>query len=178
MHNCEQGKLVPRASKGYLPSLDGWRAVAITAVILCHAFGQESSNSKINSLILNLGQQGVSLFFAISGYLITTLLVDEQQRAGISLRGFYIRRAFRILPPAYIYLAVLGAMGISEIIHVTPGEILSAALVYSNYWPLHSWFTFHFWSLSIEEHFYLLWPSLLALSGLARAKWFAFVGIV
>jgi peptidoglycan/LPS O-acetylase OafA/YrhL len=177
MHDSEQGKLAPRVSKGYLPSLDGWRAVAITAVILCHAFGQEDTGGKVNSLILNLGQQGVSLFFAISGYLITTLLLDEQQRGGISLRGFYIRRAFRILPPAYIYLAAVATIGVSGLIHLAPGEILSAALVYNNYWPSRSWFTQHFWSLSMEEHFYLLWPSLLTLSGLVRAKWLA-LGVI
>jgi peptidoglycan/LPS O-acetylase OafA/YrhL len=176
-HDPEQGKLASRVSRTYLPTLDGWRAVAITAVILCHAFGREDTGSKINSLILSLGQQGVSLFFTISGYLITTLLLDERQRGGISLRGFYIRRAFRILPPAYIYLAAVATIGVSGLIHLAPGEILSAALVYNNYWPSRSWFTQHFWSLSMEEHFYLLWPSLLTLSGLVRAKWLA-LGVI
>lgn len=178
MHDAEQGKLASRVSKNYLPSLDGWRAVAITSVILGHGFSLGVAGGEINSLILNVGAQGVDIFFAISGYLITTLLLDEQQRGGISLRGFYIRRAFRILPPAYIYLAAVAIIGISGLVHVTTGEILSSALVYNNYWPSHSYLTVHFWSLSIEEHFYLLWPSLLALSGLVRAKWFALGGIL
>jgi peptidoglycan/LPS O-acetylase OafA/YrhL len=165
-------------SKGYLPTLDGWRSGAITLVLLCHAFSLAGTDGRINSLILNLGQQGVSLFFAISGYLITTLLLDEQKLGGISLSRFYIRRAFRILPPAYIYLAGVAILGISGLRHLTSGEILSSALVYNNYWPQRSWLTQHFWSLSMEEHFYLLWPSLLALSGLVRAKWFAVAGII
>jgi len=165
-------------AKAYLPTLDGWRSVAITAVILCHAFTLEGDHGRINSLVLNLGQQGVSLFFAISGYLITTLLLDEYQKGRISLSAFYIRRIFRILPPAYLYLAFMAVLGVARLISVSSGEILSAALVYNNYWPSRGWFTQHFWSLSMEEHFYLLWPALLALSGVLRAKWLAVAGIV
>lgn len=156
----------------YLPTLDGWRAVAITAVVLCHAFGGTS-----NSLILNLGQQGVSLFFAISGFLITTLLLDEEKRGRISLRGFYTRRVFRILPAAYLYLAVISALGAFGLLRLGPGEIASAALVYNNYWPSRSWFTQHFWSLSMEEHFYLLWPFVLAICGYVWSRGIAVVGI-
>ena len=60
----------------------------------------------------HLGGLGVALFFAISGYLITTLLLEERERrGGVSLRGFYVRRAFRILPAAYLYLIVLAIAG-------------------------------------------------------------------
>lgn len=113
----------------------------------------------------HLGGMGVALFFAISGYLITALLLEEQDRWGrISLRGFYVRRAFRILPPAYLYLLVVA---IAE--PLRSGELASAAFFYSNYWAERSWYTAHFWSLSMEEHFYLLWPVLLVCLGMRRA---------
>ena len=112
----------------------------------------------------HLGGLGVALFFAISGYLITTLLLEEgERRGGVSLRGFYLRRAFRILPAAYLYLAVAA---IAE--QLPRGEFASAAFFFSNYWADYSWYTMHFWSLSTEEHFYLLWPALLAGLGVRR----------
>jgi len=119
----------------------------------------------------HLGGLGVALFFAISGYLITTLLLDERDRQGkISLRGFYVRRAFRIFPAAYLYLIVLAAVAgfgwLGE--SLRSGELASAAFFYSNYWPERSWYTTHFWSLAMEEHFYLLWPTLLAVLGAWR----------
>jgi peptidoglycan/LPS O-acetylase OafA/YrhL len=120
----------------------------------------------------HLGGTGVALFFAISGFLITTLLLEERDREGrISLLGFYVRRGFRILPPAYLFLAVLAMFGgagwLAEALR--PGELASAAFFYSNYWGDRSWYTAHFWSLSMEEHFYLLWPALLAVLGNRRA---------
>ena len=85
-----------------IPALDGLRAVAIAAVMLSHAFlttGPSTRSSRaISYLAGHLGALGVSVFFAISGYLITTLLLEDQ-----NLRGFYVRRVFRILPPAYLY---------------------------------------------------------------------------
>ena len=107
----------------------------------------------------HLGGLGVALFFAISGYLITALLLEGQ-----NLRGFYIRRAFRILPPAYMYLMIVA---IAE--PLSTGGLASAAFFYSNYWADRSWYTAHFWSLSMEEHFYLLWPVLLVRLGMRRA---------
>ncbi len=111
----------------------------------------------IGYLAGHLGALGVAVFFAISGYLITTLLLEDQ-----NLRGFYIRRAFRILPAAYLYLIVVS---IAE--PLRHGELASAAFFYSNYWPDRSWYTAHFWSLSAEEHFYLLWP---VLAGVPRRE--------
>ena len=167
----------------YIPTLDGWRSVAIIFVLLCHGLTLSHPSARfekvLNPLVMNLGQQGVSLFFAISGYLITTLLLSEYQATGgISLRGFYTRRIFRILPPAYTYLAVIATLGAVGVLSLTHSEIPSALFVYNNYWPSRSWFTQHFWSLSMEEHFYLLWPALLALCGLRRARWVALAGIL
>ncbi len=162
----------------YLPTLHGWRAIAIGAVLLCHGFAPANSDSLprtqklISEVALRLGPQGVSLFFAISGFLITTLLLDELQRTGrISMRGFYIRRAFRILPPAFVYLAVIALLGAFGVIALQRGEVLSGALFYNNYWPDRTWWTQHYWSLSVEEHFYLFWPTLLVLLGIRRVRW-------
>ena len=163
-------------SRYRIPTLDGWRAVAIAAVMLSHGFlltGAASRPVRVAGYIAqHLGGLGVALFFAISGYLITTLLLEEGElRGGVSLRGFYARRAFRILPAAYLYLIVLAIAGgygwLDE--SLRRGELASAAFFYNNYWPERSWFTAHFWSLSMEEHFYLLWPALLGGTGTRRA---------
>ncbi len=133
------------------------------AVMLSHGFPMTHAPTRplraIGYILGHLGGLGVALFFAISGYLITTLLLEDQ-----NLRGFYVRRAFRILPPAYLYLIV---MAIAE--PLRGGELASAAFFYSNYWADRSWYTAHFWSLSMEEHFYLLWPVLLVCLGVRRA---------
>jgi peptidoglycan/LPS O-acetylase OafA/YrhL len=160
----------------YLPTLDGWRTVAITMVILSHAFTTDSarngSGSSINRLTFRLGTFGVMLFFAISGYLICTRLLVEQETYGsISLRSFYLRRVFRILPPAYTYLAVIVLLSAAGIIAVSHADLARAAFFYSNYLEPSSWFVGHFWSLAIEEHFYLLWPPILVLAGRKRAAW-------
>ncbi len=153
-----------------IPALDGLRAIAIALVMLSHGFILSDVSTKehraINYVAGQLGGLGVALFFAISGYLITTLLLREIEANGrISLKGFYLRRAFRILPPAYLYLAVMVMAGVA----LHPGELTSAAFFFSNYWQERSWFTQHFWSLSMEEHFYLWWPAALAFLGVRRA---------
>lgn len=152
------------ARSRYIPTLDGWRAIAISLVILSH--GLETSFPAV----VRLGALGVSLFFALSGYLICTLLLTERLETGrISLPAFYKRRVFRILPPALVYLAVLGILGAANVVTLRKAELLSA-LYAANYMHLRSWFTAHFWSLSMEEHFYLFWPALLALLGPWRAR--------
>jgi peptidoglycan/LPS O-acetylase OafA/YrhL len=126
------------------------------------------------------GPNGVSLFFAISGFLICSRLLEEQEQTGTtSLWGFYVRRACRILPPALTYLGVIGILGLLGVLVVTPLELGSCIFFFRNYLPLGSitrgWggYTIHFWSLAVEEHFYLLWPALLVLSGKSRARYLA-----
>src|SRR3974390_1314620 len=166
-----------------IPTLDGWRALAIAGVIACHGLSLNdaaaNSHSHLNAFVLGLGQQGVSLFFAISGFLITTLLLDEHRNRGrISLRAFYTRRVFRILPPACTYLLITALLGVLGFIRLANGEVASGLFIYNNYWPQRSWYTQHFWSLSMEEHFYLIWPAAIALLGIARARWAAVALIV
>lgn len=160
----------------YLPTLDGWRAIAIAMVVLSHALTTESarngSGSLINLVTFRLGTFGVMLFFAISGYLICTRLLVEQETYGsISLRSFYVRRIFRILPAAYTYLGVIALLSAVGILAVSHADLSRAAFFYSNYLEPKSWFVGHFWSLAIEEHFYLLWPPILVIAGRKRAAW-------
>jgi peptidoglycan/LPS O-acetylase OafA/YrhL len=158
----------------FLPTLDGWRAIAIAMVVLSHSVTVEAARDGggglINQLTFRLGTFGVMVFFAISGYLICTRLLIEHEKTGsISLRSFYIRRIFRILPPAYFYLLVVGALALAGIVTVAGTDLAGAAFFFGNYIPSESWFTGHFWSLAIEEHFYLLWPPILLLCGRKRA---------
>ena len=134
---------------GHIPGLDGLRAVAILMVITSHLSLQR---------LYAFGAIGVDLFFVLSGFLITLLLLRERDRTStISLRGFYIRRALRILPAYFVFL--LGAF------------LMSCLGVFSATWsdwipPLtHTTGFFetpvelaHTWSLATEEHFYLVWP--------------------
>jgi peptidoglycan/LPS O-acetylase OafA/YrhL len=173
---------VASASKtGYLPTLDGWRAIAIVAVLLDHAveYSRLQRYPKLLSFT-HTGPNGVSLFFAISGFLICSRLLEEHRAFGqINLRGFYIRRGCRILPPALFYLIVIGVLSVLGLIVVSPGEWWSSALFFRNYlpgdWISRGWggYTVHYWSLAVEEHFYLLWPAVLVLLGKMRARWFA-----
>jgi peptidoglycan/LPS O-acetylase OafA/YrhL len=157
---------------GYIPTLDGWRAVAIIAVLFAHTHllalpGRLGRHLAIY-LWSNGGVRGVDIFFAISGLLICSRLLDEEVRFGhISLKNFYIRRAFRILPPALLFLLVLALLHLFGPIPLSPLDWFSSLFFFRNYTvrlsgpPLSWWFTSHFWSLSVEEQFYLFLPALL-----------------
>jgi peptidoglycan/LPS O-acetylase OafA/YrhL len=102
---------------------------------------------------------GVRIFFVISGYLITTLLLQEQARSStIQLRGFYVRRAYRILPAAIAFMLPVFVIYWGELRWY---HMAAAALYVTNFDPGHPWFLGHLWSLSVEEQFYFLWPGVL-----------------
>ena len=111
---------------------------------------------------------GVSVFFALSGFLITRRLMDEKR---VDLKAFYQRRAFRILPPILVYLAMVALL-----VPVDRSQLLASLFFYRNYLTMpvaKGWYTGHFWSLAVEEHFYLIWPALLCVAGFRRARWLA-----
>jgi peptidoglycan/LPS O-acetylase OafA/YrhL len=127
-----------RAGKaGYLPTLDGWRAIAIFAVLLDHQIEYSPlRNFPRFTAFAHTGPNGVSLFFAISGFLICSRLLEEHQAFGrISLRGFYVRRACRILPPALLYLFALAILATLGLIVVSSAELWSSLLFFRNYLP-------------------------------------------
>jgi peptidoglycan/LPS O-acetylase OafA/YrhL len=114
------------------------------------------------------GARGVELFFALSGILICSRLLDEEQiRGRIDIKGFYIRRVCRIQPAAWAFLAFVGALMLFHTIGGQAKDLLYSVLLVRNVLPLHpaleSWYTAHYWSLSVEEHFYLLFPGFLLL---------------
>jgi peptidoglycan/LPS O-acetylase OafA/YrhL len=123
------------------------------------------------------GVKGVQLFFAISGFLITSRLIEEWNCFGrISLKRFYIRRVCRILPPAMTYLFVIAVLGVAGVLSFQWKYWLSAACFFRNYMPPGGpVFEMHYWSLSIEEQFYLLWPALLVLFGVYRGRYTAMI---
>src|SRR5271168_3562280 len=101
-----------------IPSLDGLRFLAIALVILEHGFARFRPTAPAGSLswfVAGRGGDGVQIFFVISGFLITSLLLREHEKYGqVSLRNFYIRRTFRILPPIYVYLLFISGFAAVE----------------------------------------------------------------
>jgi peptidoglycan/LPS O-acetylase OafA/YrhL len=151
-----------------VPSLDGLRAVSIALVTLSHLLGTQGFPLGAQSLaaIGDLGYLGVRVFFVISGYLITNLLIAEHDRAGsISLRGFYVRRAYRILPAAYAMIASVALASWVGNLPLHHHDVVAAVTYTTNYHYDRSWELGHLWSLSVEEQFYLLWPVLLVVCG-------------
>ncbi len=148
----------PRFS--YRPELDGIRALAVAGVIIAHTSGERFGN----------GYMGVELFFVLSGYLITALLLGEHQRNNsINFRHFYARRALRLLPALYACIAVWAVLGVlarpearsEHYLGVLAGATYVSnwvrALTSHNLGP-----TGYLWSLAVEEQFYLFWPPFVA----------------
>jgi peptidoglycan/LPS O-acetylase OafA/YrhL len=138
-----------------IPSLDGLRAAAILCVIASHWGWRYSSAAP-------LGHFGVTAFFVISGYLITELMLRERARTGdVSIKRFYQRRALRIFPAYAMYLLVIAGLAIAHVYRINARSWLGA-LTYTSCFMMTSmaWALAHTWSLSVEEHFYLIWPVL------------------
>ncbi|MBO9200915.1 MULTISPECIES: acyltransferase family protein [Niastella] len=143
-----------------IPSLNGLRAISILLVIFGHYGILNDTLRKFYPLqILENGSLGVNVFFAISGFLITTLLIEEEKKTGtISLKSFYKRRTLRIFPAYYFMLLVYFILQRYNLIFLSGNSWLTA-LTYTKYFN-HSLdiYSEHLWSLSVEEHFYLCWP--------------------
>jgi peptidoglycan/LPS O-acetylase OafA/YrhL len=146
----------------YIPSLDGIRGLAVMLVFVSHCgLGQVVP-----------GGLGVTIFFFLSGYLITSLLrVEYEQTSRIALRRFWVRRALRILPPMYIVLGLSIAAGAAGLVasDIRARAVVAQMLHLTNYYSIYTGErhlppgTGILWSLAVEEHFYLIYPPLLAL---------------
>ncbi|MGA8593172.1 MAG: acyltransferase [Bryobacteraceae bacterium] len=158
------------AQRGRIPSLDGLRALAVASVFYGHLAGTVGAfPERIFRITGDLGNLGVRAFFVMSGFLITTLLLREKDRTGtISLRGFYSRRALRLLPVFYAFLLVAAILSRVRVLQVPAWNFAPTALFVTNLFDV-DWNLGHFWSLAIEEQFYLVWPAFLLLAGARRA---------
>ena len=171
---------------GYLPTLDGWRAVAIGLVLLEH--GRESikqlshgASEKIYTKVPALGLYGVRIFFGISGFLICSRLIEETRMRGrVSLKGFYIRRGFRIMPPLLAMLITVLILSMTGVIRVPLQQWIAGLFFAANYvrFTNNAWYLGHLWSLAVEEHFYLIFPAILVLSGVRRGAFIAGIGAI
>jgi len=161
-----------------LPSLNGLRAISIILVIFHHIQIQYAVfDMPFNPLVRLLvdGQFGVNVFFVISGFLITALLLKEEYKFGrIALKQFFIRRMLRIFPAYYFLLLVYFCISHFSYISISTTSWLSAITFTKYFTKMEDWYTYHTWSLSVEEHFYLIWPFVFIL-GLKVRKIFAFI---
>lgn len=142
-----------------IPSLDGLRAISILLVIGGHWAELRYHSSMAADMAGAFANLGVRIFFVISGYLITTLLLKEYQKTStIGLREFYVRRAYRILPAAIVFMVPVFVIFWRQL---NCYHMAAAALYLANFDFSHPWFLGHLWSLSVEEQFYFLWPGVL-----------------
>ncbi len=151
-----------------MPGIDGLRALAVLAVIAYHLYPGRAPG----------GLLGVGIFFVLSGYLITDLLIAEWRREGrLNLKSFWLRRFRRLLPAMLVLLSAVAAwiwLADRSRLPSLQGDFLAALAYVSNWWLVYREVSYfesfgppsplgHFWSLAVEEQFYLLWPLLLAL---------------
>ena len=167
---------------GYQPGLDGLRAVAVLGVLFYHA-GWEWMPG---------GFLGVDVFFVLSGFLITSIILEEYDRTGrINFKQFYLRRARRLLPALFLMLAVVGLLALivyRDAARAFASDAVSALLYATNWWYIiadQSYFEYigrpallkHLWSLAVEEQFYLIWPAIAFLlmrrGGRRTVRWVA-----
>ena len=158
------------AARSRVPGLDGVRAVAVLLVV--------SSHTALTPLLNPGGSFGVTVFFVLSGYLITGLLLAEFRRNGrIDLRRFWLRRALRLLPALWVMLTVISLLARHER-WLSWRQLRSAVgpglFYYADYVPAAQLYLFgHTWSLAVEEQFYVLWPLVIIGLGIAarRRRW-------
>ena len=190
---------VPAQSRNQ--QIDAWRGISISLVVFghlmqyrfanvfhaapFHTLHSASSIDVLKNIILRftlpLPGLGVSFFFVISGYLITSILLrEETKNQSISIPAFYVRRIFRILPAFFMFLAIMAILVRLGVVRVANSSFIASVLFLADtrVGP-GSWWLGHTWSLAVEEQFYLVWP--LAFSLLDRpyrARWLAAVYVV
>jgi peptidoglycan/LPS O-acetylase OafA/YrhL len=149
----------PILQGSYYLALNGLRGIAILMVLLAH-FGVNHFLYPFH-LFIN-SDTGVNIFFVLSGFLITTLLIKEKLKTGkISLTQFYIRRALKILPVAYLFLLVLIALTLIFHLKISCLDFIASFLFFKNFPLANEPYTAHFWTLAVEVQFYILFPWLL-----------------
>ena len=147
------------APAGYLPALDGLRAVSVGLVVVAHA--------GLDHIVP--GGLGVTIFFVISGFLITGLMIDEIAATGrLGFRNFYLRRVFRLAPALLVYIALMTPVTTLLGANTTMQDVVASILYMANYWRLYVGFPDYtpfpiLWSLSIEEHYYIFFPMIVSL---------------
>ena len=170
-------RVAERADRQFLPEIQVLRAVAVMLVVLYHYWPDT----------LTGGYVGVDAFFVISGYLITSHLLREVDRTGtVRLWAFYARRARRLLPAAIVVLVFVSLGTIlllpTDLWTSTAHELAASAFYVQNLWLASKAVTYsasndvaspvqHYWSLSAEEQFYVVWPSLIIISCLVARRW-------
>jgi len=166
-----------RGGGNRIPSLDGLRAISILMVLFAHLSG--TAGFVAWKQVGMLAEFGVRVFFVISGFLITTLLLNEEEKTGtVSLRHFYLRRTLRIFPPFYVFVAAMALASALGWIALQRFDLLAALTYTTNYHHHRAWYLGHAWSLSVEEQFYLLWPFVMKVLGPRRAARVALGAIV
>jgi peptidoglycan/LPS O-acetylase OafA/YrhL len=140
-------------------SLDGLRALAVLLVFAAHW----------DPLVVRGSQSGVDVFFVLSGYLITSLLLRERDRSGtVNVRRFYTRRMLRLYPALFVLVLVVTPIAVYHRLGQPPFDSLAALTYLTNFWVNHpgigggaGGLTAHTWSLGVEEQFYLIWPPVI-----------------
>jgi peptidoglycan/LPS O-acetylase OafA/YrhL len=167
----------PGSERRFRPEVQGLRAVAVLLVLVYH----------LNPALLPGGYVGVDVFFVISGFLITSLLYREATEHGrVSIRGFYVRRVRRLLPAATVVLLGTGVLSFFVLpitrLTDTAWQLAASAFYVENLYLARQAVDYlasdtppspvqHFWSLSVEEQFYVVWPLLFAVWALTRRRW-------
>ena len=158
----------------HIPALDGLRGVAILMVLWFHYYGPiykfcASPFDRFIVLTINTGWMGVDLFFALSGFLITGILLDAKG-APHYFRNFYARRALRIFPIYYGFLFVILIViprfhqyspGLAQTVRDQAWLWLYGTNIATTFFPIKLAGFLHTWSLAVEEHFYLVWPAIV-----------------
>lgn len=150
-----------------IPTLDCWRGIAIALVLFDHF--QSATLGHYLAPWTQTGAHGVAIFFVLSGYLITSKLTSGR----IDLKKFYVRRVFRLMPAAWTYIAFLLLVDAATGARLVSLPSLTGCILFFRNFLAVGDATQHFWSLSVEEQFYLVWPCVLLLAGLRGARWFA-----
>jgi peptidoglycan/LPS O-acetylase OafA/YrhL len=173
---------VTETNKSRLPGLDGLRGVSILLVIMCHSgwthLFPKRLGDALSRISFPVGMFGVPIFFVISGFLITYLLLREEERQGrVNLKKFWVRRFLRIVPPVLAYVGFVLAYASLKGIKLAPHDLAAVLLFFRNMVSGNTMLD-HFWSLSIEEQFYAIWPLVFIFLPRTRRFWIALITLL